>query len=112
MFFAGEFYHKIEAVFCWVRGGFYGFGLWEVEMLWVWVMGVTLVDILRSAPLLWTLVIPMNYSRKHLFSVSYLFLFFFFFRFTGLETGTASIRIRPGETVFAEQTFAGPVRDG
>jgi hypothetical protein len=26
-----------------VRGGFYGFGLWEVKMLWVQIMGVTLV---------------------------------------------------------------------
>jgi hypothetical protein len=26
-------------------GFFYGFGLWEVEMLWVWVMGVTLVQV-------------------------------------------------------------------
>ncbi len=39
----GEFSHKIEADFCWVWEGFYGFGLWEVEMLWVRVMGVTLV---------------------------------------------------------------------
>jgi hypothetical protein len=38
MFLGGEFPHKIEAVFGWVRGGFYGVGLWEVEMLWVWVM--------------------------------------------------------------------------
>jgi hypothetical protein len=22
----------------------YGFGLWEVKMLWVWIMGVTLLD--------------------------------------------------------------------
>jgi hypothetical protein len=29
MFFAGKFPHKIEAVFCWVQGGF----------LWVWIMG-------------------------------------------------------------------------
>ncbi len=57
MFLAGEFVpHKIEAVFCWVRfpytleavfcwvwGGFYGFRLWEGKMLWVQVMGVTLV---------------------------------------------------------------------
>jgi hypothetical protein len=43
MFLDGEFPHKIEAVFCWVQGGFYGFGLWEVKMLWVQVMGVTLV---------------------------------------------------------------------
>jgi hypothetical protein len=44
MFFAGELFpHKIEAVFCWVEGGFYGFGLWEVKMLWLWVKGVTLV---------------------------------------------------------------------
>jgi hypothetical protein len=26
MFFAGEFPHQIEAVFCWDREGFYGFG--------------------------------------------------------------------------------------
>ncbi len=37
------FPHKIEAVFCWVQGGFYGSGLWKVKMLWVQVMGVTLV---------------------------------------------------------------------
>ncbi len=43
MFLAGEFSGKIQAVICWVQGGFYGFGLWEVEMLWVWVTGVTLV---------------------------------------------------------------------
>jgi hypothetical protein len=43
MLFAGKFSLKIEAVFCWIRGGFYGFGLWEVKMLWVWVRGVTLV---------------------------------------------------------------------
>jgi hypothetical protein len=49
MFLAGEFPHKIEAVFCWIRGGFYGFVLWEVEMLCVRVMGVTLVA--RRAPI-------------------------------------------------------------
>jgi hypothetical protein len=45
MFLAVEFRpHKIEAVFCWVRGSFYRFGLWwEFKMLWVRVMGVTLV---------------------------------------------------------------------
>ncbi len=31
-------------LFLWVRGGFYGFRLWEVKMLWVRVMGVTLVQ--------------------------------------------------------------------
>jgi hypothetical protein len=42
MFLAGEFPHKIEAVFLLdLRGFFYGFGLWEVEMLRVQVMGVT-----------------------------------------------------------------------
>jgi hypothetical protein len=30
--------------FLWVQGGSYGFGLWEVKMLWVWIMGVTLVE--------------------------------------------------------------------
>jgi hypothetical protein len=45
MFLAGEFSHKIEAVFAGFEGVFYGFGLWEVEMLWVWVMGVTLVKL-------------------------------------------------------------------
>jgi hypothetical protein len=44
MFLAGEFSHKIEAVFF---AGFkeflYGFGLWEVKMLWVQVMGLTLM---------------------------------------------------------------------
>ncbi len=25
--------------FLWVRGRFYGFGLWEVKILWVWIMG-------------------------------------------------------------------------
>jgi hypothetical protein len=39
MFLAGEFSHKIEAVFAGFEGGFYGFGLWEVKMLLVWVMG-------------------------------------------------------------------------
>jgi hypothetical protein len=29
MFLAGEIFHKIEAVFCWFRGG----------LLWVWIMG-------------------------------------------------------------------------
>ncbi len=41
-FLPGEF-SVYETVFCWVQGGFYRFGLWEVEVLWVWVMGVTLV---------------------------------------------------------------------
>jgi hypothetical protein len=41
MFLVGEFSYKIEAVVgIWVQDGF---GLWEVKMLWVWVMGVTLV---------------------------------------------------------------------
>ncbi len=35
--------HKIEAVFLLGSRGFYGLGLWEVKMLWVQVMGVTLV---------------------------------------------------------------------
>ncbi len=48
MFLVGEFSHKIEAVFCWVRGGFYGFGLWEVKMLWFWVMRETLVYSLKT----------------------------------------------------------------
>jgi hypothetical protein len=51
MFLAGELPelpHKIEAVFGWVQWGFYGFGLWEVKMLWVRVMGVTLVDNARN----------------------------------------------------------------
>jgi hypothetical protein len=43
MYFAGEFSHNFEAVFCWVRGGFLWVGLWEVEKLWVRFMGVTLV---------------------------------------------------------------------
>jgi hypothetical protein len=56
MFLAGEFLHNIEDVFCcvrfphnieavffWIRGVFYGFGLWEVKMLWIQVTGVTLV---------------------------------------------------------------------
>ncbi len=51
MFFAGEFPHKIEAVLSWVWGGFYGFGLWEFEMLWVWVMEVTLVNLQEQNPL-------------------------------------------------------------
>jgi hypothetical protein len=59
MFLVEEFLHKIEAVFagfdspairlriffCLIRGGFYGFGLWEVKMLWVQVMGEALVYI-------------------------------------------------------------------
>jgi hypothetical protein len=48
MFLAGEFSYKIEAVFCWVRRGFYGFGSWEVKMLWVRVMGVTLVNLVEN----------------------------------------------------------------
>ncbi len=32
--------------------GFYGFGLWEVEMLWVRVMGVTLVKLLVELDIL------------------------------------------------------------
>jgi hypothetical protein len=44
MFLAGEFPHKIEAVSCWVWRGFHGFGLWEVKMLRVQVMGETLVN--------------------------------------------------------------------
>jgi hypothetical protein len=44
MFLAGIFSHKNEAVFCWVREGFYGFGLWEAPMLWGEVIGVTLVS--------------------------------------------------------------------
>ncbi len=48
MFFAGQFPHKIiEAVFGWVSGGFYGLGLWEVKMVWVRVMGVTLVSVVE-----------------------------------------------------------------
>jgi hypothetical protein len=47
MFLDREFSYEMEAVFCWVQGGFYGFGLWEVEMLWVWVMGVTLVMLIQ-----------------------------------------------------------------
>jgi hypothetical protein len=44
MFLAGKRYHKYVAVFCWViRGGFYGFVLWEAQTLWVEVMEVTLV---------------------------------------------------------------------
>jgi hypothetical protein len=43
MFPAGESSHKIDAVFCWFKEGFCGFGLWEIKMLWVQVMGVTLV---------------------------------------------------------------------
>ncbi len=43
MFFAGRQSHKNGAVFCWVRGAFYGFVLWGVEMLWVGFMGVTLL---------------------------------------------------------------------
>jgi hypothetical protein len=44
MFFAGEFPHKIKAVF-FLLGlrGFYGFRLWEVKMLSVRFMKVTLV---------------------------------------------------------------------
>ncbi len=43
MFFAGDFPHKIEAVFAGFLGGLDGFGLWEIKMIWVGVMGVTLV---------------------------------------------------------------------
>jgi hypothetical protein len=39
------FPHKIEAVICWVQGGSYGFALWEVKMLCVQVMVVTLVKL-------------------------------------------------------------------
>jgi hypothetical protein len=45
--------HNNRAVFLWVRGGYYGidygkskyygFGLWEVKILWVRIMEVTLV---------------------------------------------------------------------
>jgi hypothetical protein len=45
MLLAGRQTHKNKAFFLWVRGGFYGFGLWEVNMLWVWIMGVTLVQL-------------------------------------------------------------------
>jgi hypothetical protein len=31
MLLAGEFPHDIEAVFCGVQEGFYGFGLWVVK---------------------------------------------------------------------------------
>jgi hypothetical protein len=43
LFLAGEFPHKIEAVFLLGSRGFYGFGLWKVEMLWVRGTGGTLV---------------------------------------------------------------------
>ncbi len=46
MFFARKFPHKIEAVFAGFEGIFNGFGLWKVEMLCVWVMGVTLVFVI------------------------------------------------------------------
>jgi hypothetical protein len=44
MLFAGGFPNKVEAVFFlfyffWAWGGFYGCGLWEVEMLWVCIYG-------------------------------------------------------------------------
>jgi hypothetical protein len=42
MLLAGRQTHKNNGFF-WVRWGFHGFGLWEVKMLWVWIMGVTLV---------------------------------------------------------------------
>jgi hypothetical protein len=57
MFLAGEFPHKIEADFCCVRlsheieafllgsRGFLWFWIMEVKMLWVQVMGVTLVSL-------------------------------------------------------------------
>ncbi len=47
MLLAGRQTNKNRAFF-WFRGGFYGFGLWEVKMLWVWIMGVTLVKILLN----------------------------------------------------------------
>ncbi len=47
--FAGRLSHKSGALFCWVQRGFYGCGLWEVEMLWVRVMGVTLVFLVLSS---------------------------------------------------------------
>jgi hypothetical protein len=34
---------KMEQLFAGFEEDFYGFGLGEVEMIWVWVMGVTLV---------------------------------------------------------------------
>jgi hypothetical protein len=41
---------RLRLCFCWVRRGcIYGFGLWEVKMLWVPVMGVTLVYILQAS---------------------------------------------------------------
>jgi hypothetical protein len=40
MLLAGEFSHTVEAGF---KGVFYGFGLWAVKMLWVWIMGGILV---------------------------------------------------------------------
>jgi hypothetical protein len=45
MLLAGKQTHKNKAFFMGstVLGGFYGFVLWEVKMLWVWIMGVTLV---------------------------------------------------------------------
>jgi hypothetical protein len=39
MFFAGKFPHKILKLFFAGLEGFYGFGLWEVKMLWVWTSG-------------------------------------------------------------------------
>jgi hypothetical protein len=48
MLLAGRRTHKNKAFllahnFLWVREGFYGFSLWEVKMLWVQTLGVTLV---------------------------------------------------------------------
>jgi hypothetical protein len=42
MLLAGRQTHKIKAFFMGLRV-FYGFGLWEFKMLWVRIMGVTLV---------------------------------------------------------------------
>jgi hypothetical protein len=51
MLLAGRRTHKNEA-FLSVRGGFYEFGLREVKMLWVGIMGITLVQVTVFASLL------------------------------------------------------------
>jgi hypothetical protein len=43
MLLVGRRTHKSKAFFLQVQRGFYGFRLWEVKMLWVRIMGVTLV---------------------------------------------------------------------
>jgi hypothetical protein len=43
MFLAWDIPIRLKLFFGGFEGVFMGFGSWEVEMLWVWVMGVTLV---------------------------------------------------------------------